>query len=51
MKQATLNYWRECNDVDSTLIKFWPKSSDEESETQRKLLNAWKAFHLGVKVI
>ena len=43
MKQAVVNYWRECNDVDSTLNKFWPKSSDEERETKRKLLYAWKA--------
>ena len=43
MKQAALNYWRECNDVDSTLIKSWPKSSDEERETKSKFLYAWEA--------
>jgi hypothetical protein len=43
LKQAALNYWRECNYVDSTLNKIWPKSSDEEKETKRKLLYAWKA--------
>ena len=43
-KQAALNYWRECNHVVQNLNKFWPKSSDEERETKRKLLYSWKAL-------